>query len=297
MPLRKARPPRRASLSPQPEAVDRLEPVLTALVVDRMITQNDQRGIHQLAQHLRSVSRRQAVADRTSRSFARIETDRPELAADPHHQMAGTAARVKLDRLRTELFVDRLQQLAGLFPLQMLGFPFHCHGRCQFLDIAIRVQALGTAAQRHHAAPVHDILLTHRHAQTGGFQRPGARIELARVISQHRRLDHPAGHERSVGGHHRNAHFPVARDGIHVGCGRRFERRFSSQFLPRPASQTVTVQNDVFHSSRPCTCPWMLKKTPGFVLASLKASTHGKKYASASRSLRPRWMVFLNILK
>jgi hypothetical protein len=31
----------------------------------------------------------------------------------------------------------------------------------------------------------------------------------------------------------------------------------------------------------------MLKKTSSFVLTSLKASTYGKKYASAFRSLRP----------
>ncbi len=40
----------------------------------------------------------------------------------------------------------------------------------------------------------------------------------------------------------------------------------------------------------------MLKKASSFVLASLKASTYGKEYASASRSLRPRWAAFLNIL-
>jgi hypothetical protein len=40
----------------------------------------------------------------------------------------------------------------------------------------------------------------------------------------------------------------------------------------------------------------MLKKASSFVLASLKASTYGKEYASASRSLRPRWVAFLNIL-
>ena len=40
----------------------------------------------------------------------------------------------------------------------------------------------------------------------------------------------------------------------------------------------------------------MLKKASSFVLASLKASTYGKEYASASRSLRPRWTAFLNIL-
>jgi len=41
----------------------------------------------------------------------------------------------------------------------------------------------------------------------------------------------------------------------------------------------------------------MLKKAPSFVLASLNASTYPQKYASASRSLRPRWMAILNILK
>jgi hypothetical protein len=40
----------------------------------------------------------------------------------------------------------------------------------------------------------------------------------------------------------------------------------------------------------------MLKKASSFVLASLKASTYGKEYASASRSLRPRWTAFLTIL-
>jgi len=41
----------------------------------------------------------------------------------------------------------------------------------------------------------------------------------------------------------------------------------------------------------------MLKKASGIVLASLKASTYGKEYASAFRSLRPRWAAFLTILR
>jgi hypothetical protein len=41
----------------------------------------------------------------------------------------------------------------------------------------------------------------------------------------------------------------------------------------------------------------MLKKAASFVLASLEASTYGKEYASPSRSLRPRWTAFLNILR
>jgi hypothetical protein len=40
----------------------------------------------------------------------------------------------------------------------------------------------------------------------------------------------------------------------------------------------------------------MLKKAPSFVLASLEASSYAEEYASASRSLRPRWAAFLNIL-
>jgi hypothetical protein len=40
----------------------------------------------------------------------------------------------------------------------------------------------------------------------------------------------------------------------------------------------------------------MLKKAASFVLASLNASTYLKGYASAFRSLRPRWTAFLNIL-
>jgi len=40
----------------------------------------------------------------------------------------------------------------------------------------------------------------------------------------------------------------------------------------------------------------MLKKASSFVLASLKASTYRREYASASHSLRPRWIAFLNIL-
>ncbi len=41
----------------------------------------------------------------------------------------------------------------------------------------------------------------------------------------------------------------------------------------------------------------MLKKSPGFVLASLRDSTYGTEYASPHRSLRPRRMAFLNILR
>ena len=40
----------------------------------------------------------------------------------------------------------------------------------------------------------------------------------------------------------------------------------------------------------------MLQKPSSGVLASLKASTYRKEYASASHSLRPRWAAFLNIL-
>jgi hypothetical protein len=40
----------------------------------------------------------------------------------------------------------------------------------------------------------------------------------------------------------------------------------------------------------------MLKKAASFVLASLKASTCHPAYASAFRSLRPRWTAFLTIL-
>lgn len=41
----------------------------------------------------------------------------------------------------------------------------------------------------------------------------------------------------------------------------------------------------------------MLKKSTSFVLVSLRCSTYGSVYASPLRSLRPRWMVFLNILR
>jgi len=41
----------------------------------------------------------------------------------------------------------------------------------------------------------------------------------------------------------------------------------------------------------------MLKKSASFVLASLRASTYGKEYASAHRLLRPRWTFFWNILR
>ncbi len=40
----------------------------------------------------------------------------------------------------------------------------------------------------------------------------------------------------------------------------------------------------------------MLKQAASVVLALLKGSTYGKEYVSPSRSLRPRWMAFLNIL-
>jgi hypothetical protein len=41
----------------------------------------------------------------------------------------------------------------------------------------------------------------------------------------------------------------------------------------------------------------MLKKSASFVLASLKASTYEKQYASAFRLLRPCWTAFLTILQ
>ena len=40
----------------------------------------------------------------------------------------------------------------------------------------------------------------------------------------------------------------------------------------------------------------MLKKSASFVLASLRGSTYGTKYASPLRSLRPCWTAFLIIL-
>jgi len=40
----------------------------------------------------------------------------------------------------------------------------------------------------------------------------------------------------------------------------------------------------------------MLKKSTSFVLASCKGSTYDPTYASPFRSLRPRWMAYLNIL-
>ena len=224
VPLRETRPAGRFSLSPQPEAMDRLQTVFQPLIVHRMIAHNDQRGIHQLAQHVRAVPCRQALADRASRSLARIETDRAELAADPDHQMPGPAARIKLDRFRAKLFVDGFQQVAGFFTLQALGLAFHRHGRRQLLDISVGVLAGRRAAQRDHAAPVDDIVLADRHAQARGLQRTRSRIELARVVPEHRRLDHPAGNGRSVDGHHRNAHLSLTRHRIHIGRGSRLER-------------------------------------------------------------------------
>ncbi len=41
----------------------------------------------------------------------------------------------------------------------------------------------------------------------------------------------------------------------------------------------------------------MLKKASSCVLASLESSTYGNKYVSCSRSLRPCWKTFLNILQ
>lgn len=40
----------------------------------------------------------------------------------------------------------------------------------------------------------------------------------------------------------------------------------------------------------------MLKKSVSFVLASLRGSTYGPKYAVPLHSLRPRWAVLLKIL-
>jgi hypothetical protein len=41
----------------------------------------------------------------------------------------------------------------------------------------------------------------------------------------------------------------------------------------------------------------MVKKSASFVLASLRDSTYGSKYALPLRSLRPRWTAFLTILR
>jgi hypothetical protein len=41
----------------------------------------------------------------------------------------------------------------------------------------------------------------------------------------------------------------------------------------------------------------VLKKATSFVLASLNASTYRKGTPRLFRSLRPRWMAFLNILQ
>ena len=41
----------------------------------------------------------------------------------------------------------------------------------------------------------------------------------------------------------------------------------------------------------------MLKRSPSFVLVSLKVSTYIEEYASPFRSLRPYWGNLLNILE
>ena len=69
--------------------------------------------------------------------------------------------------------------------------------------------------------------------------------------------------------------------GLNQVCVCRHTRTFSSDFDGR-----------VFL----CPPPRMLKKSASGVLASLRPSTYPRGYASALRSLRPCWTVFLSIL-
>ena len=60
--------------------------------------------------------------------------------------------------------------------------------------------------------------------------------------------------------------------------------------------QTPTFLSDLDGKVFLCPHPRMLKKSASGVLASLRPSTYPRGYASALRSLRPCWTVFLSIL-
>ncbi len=156
----------RPSLPPQPYAMGRLQTSLSALIVDRMIAENDQRRIHQLPQDVRSITAREVLADRTIDNLVRIKTDRAHLSADPDHQMAMAGTGIKLNRLGTELLVDGVNQFARLFVVESpcRGI-IHHDGRPQFLDLCRGAFVLRCpCSKRHQVASKDRVVLSHQNS-------------------------------------------------------------------------------------------------------------------------------------
>ena len=240
----------RPARSPQPETVRRLPTRIPPLLVHGMIAENDQRGLHHLSQDLGAIAGREELTDRLSHHVLRVEAGGPRFAAHPDHQMAGSFARIKLDGLRTELFVDRIDQLTRLVVLDSpRGGVFHRHLRPEFLHVFARGGATTGSAhpERDHSAPEGDIVLPQRDSQTGGFKRSRAGMVFLRVVPQNRQWRHLAARRVTLGHHRRQPNLPVAGKKVHVWSGRGLRRFLSTQVPIGHIRHALPLQNHVLH--------------------------------------------------
>ena len=163
--------------------------------------------------------------------------------------MPGTG--VELNRFRAKLLIHRFEQLTSLLRVDETGGRvLHEDMRPEFLDVGCSIFATGgrLPPHRHHGAPEHHVLLTHRDAETGRLQRTGARIILFRIISQHSHTGDITSSGSGFRGKAQQPHLATLGDLVKVrSCGR-LKRGFSTEFRTREICHPVGMQDQIFHA-------------------------------------------------
>ena len=115
--------------------------------------------------------------------------------------------------------------------------------------------SVGCTAQSHQIAPKRNIVRPQVHAHTGGFNGRASGVVLTRVIAEQTHGSDIAARGIALGNRLGEAKEAVGGNMIHMRRPRVLKRRFPAEFINRPVRHTITLENDVFHTSPPLRNP------------------------------------------
>src|ERR1041385_8071679 len=179
-----------------------------------------------------------------------IGTDRSQLSIDPYHEMTVAQSRIELDHLRPELFIDCLDQLAGLLCRNQTGGRIiHNDMRSKFLDLvqSAFTPRLGICAQCHHRAAIDHIMFADRDPETGRFERTGSLVVFLGVVSEDGGSHQTAPLSDVFRRRSQKPEFPTLREAIQEWGRSRLKRSPSVQFLPGTVCHPIGMENDILH--------------------------------------------------
>ena len=79
---------------------------------------------------------------------------------------------------------------------------------------------------------------------------------LPRVIAEQTHGSDIAARGIALGNRLGEAKYAVGGNVVHMRRPRVLKRRFPAEFIDRPVRHTITLENDVFHTSHPSRNPW-----------------------------------------